>query len=485
MTAMLPALLLLLAAPVRPDTVPPVVITHVTVITGRDGPPLFDQTVTIAGGRIRAVEPARGAHPPRGAVLVDGRDRYLLPGLWDMHTHLANRPMLREGDRPAPLDRNREYGLPLLLAYGITGVRDMAGDITVLSQWRADIAAGHLLGPRLVFTGRKLGKSPVVAGAPYPIASDADVLTSVTRLREAGADFVKVDGLAARYYYRLFQAANAAGLSVVGHSSLELGAVKVAEMGQRSLEHLDGMVLACATDEAGIRADAVADLGWWRRQLARVGLSDPEANFRARYRAMLGTQDPARTDSILAILRRHETWQVPTLVMLRDIRLLAPSPALQAELRRFAAPENGAPPPDVRWVGDTTLPHQLYRRELEILGRMIALGVPIMAGTDGPGGTRLPGPGLHDELALLVSAGMTPLQAIQAATREPARFLGALDSLGTVEPGKVADLVLLEADPLADITNTRRIHGVVVRGLWLGPSALDSLRASAARAAGH
>lgn len=482
---MLPALLLLVAAPVRLDTAPPIVITHVTVITGRDAPPLADQTVTLVGGRILAVEPSAAARPPRGAVLVDGRGRYLLPGLWDMHTHLANRPILQEGGRPAPLERNREYSLPLLLAYGITGVRDMAGDLAVLSQWRAEIAAGRLLGPRLVITGRKLGKSPVVAGAPYPITRDADVQTSVTRLREAGADFVKVDGLAGRYYYRLFQAANAAGLSVVGHASLELGAVKVAEMGQRSLEHLDGVVLACAADEAAIRADAVADQGWWRRNLARAGLSDPEANFRERYRAMLASQDAARTDSVLAIFRRRETWQVPTLVMLRDIRLLEPSPALQEELRRFAAPENGAPPPDVRWVGDTTLPHQLYRRELEILGRMIAVGVPILAGTDGPGGTRLPGPGLHDELALLVRAGMTPLQAIQAATREPARFLGALDSLGTVEPGKVADLLLLDADPLADITNTRRIHSVVVRGQLLGPATLDSLRTHAARAAGH
>ena len=461
------------------DTVVPVVIRDVTVISATGAPPAPGMTVVLSGGRIQAVTTAQQARLPRGARVVNGRGKYLIPGLWDMHTHLANRPLFPGEDRAAGFERNRDYTFSLLLAAGVTGVRDMAGDLAVLARWREEVARGAVLGPRLVITGKKLGKNPVVPGAPYPIASDADVRRSVELLQQGGADFVKVDGLPGQYFYLLFQAANAAGLDVVGHSTLDLGVVEAARMGQRSLEHLDGVVLACASEESGIRADAVAEGGWWRRLLTRTGLSDPEDNFRDRYRRMLASQQAAKTDSVIAILRQHETWQVPTLVLLRDIRLLPPSAPLAEALAAYATPEGGEPPPDIRWAGDTALPHALYRREFAILGGMIRAGVPVLAGTDGPGGTRLPGVALHDELELLVAAGMTPLQALQAATREPARFLGLLDSLGTVEPGKVADLVLLDADPLADIGNVRRVSGVARAGRWLDGAALEGLRARA------
>lgn len=465
------------------DTLAPVVIRDVTVISATDAAPAPGMTVVLSGGRIQAITTARQAKPPRGARVVDGRGKYLIPGLWDMHTHLASRPLFPGEDRAAGFERSREYTFPLLLASGVTGVRDMAGELAVLARWRDDVARGVLLGPRLVITGKKLGKSPVVPGAPFPIASDADVRRSVEMLQQGGADFVKVDGLPGRYFYPLFQAANAAGLDVVGHATLDLGVVETARMGQRSLEHLDGVVLACASEESGIRADAVAEGGWWRRLLSRLGFSHPAENFRRRYREMLATQTDPRTDSVIAVFRSQETWQVPTLVMLRDIRLVPPSAALAEELRRFAGQSSGESSTDVRWAGDTALAHQLYRRETAILGGMIRQGVPILAGTDAPGGSRLPGASLHDELALLVEAGMSPLQALQAATREAARFLGGQDSLGTIAVGKVADLVLLSADPLADITNTRRIVGVVAQGRYYGPAALDSLRAVAAGAA--
>lgn len=464
------------------DTLAPVVIRDVTVISATGAPPAPGMTVVLSGGRIQAITTARQAKPPRGARVVDGRGKYLIPGLWDMHTHLANRPLFPGADRAAGFERNRKYTFALLLASGVTGVRDMAGDLAVLAQWREEVARGTVRGPRLVITGKKLGKSPVVPGAPYPIASDADVRRSVEMLQQGGADFVKVDGLPARYFFALFQAANAAGLDVVGHSTLDLGVVEAARMGQRSLEHLDGVVLACTSEESGIRADAVAEGGWWRRLLTWLGVSHPAENFRRRYREMLATQTDTRTDSVIAMFRSHETWQVPTVVMLRDIRLVPPSAALAEELHRLPGQASAESSTDVRWAGDTTLAHQLYRRELAILGRMIRQGVPIMAGTDAPGGSRLPGASLHDELALLVEAGMSPMQALQAATSEAARFLGGQDSLGTIAVGKVADLVLLSADPLADITNTRRIAGVVAQGRYYGPAALDSLRAVAAGA---
>lgn len=456
----------------------PLVITGVTVIPGNGAPSQAGQTVVIQGSRIASI--GATARRPPGAQVIDGRGRFLIAGLWDMHVHLANRPLLPGDTGQAGLERNREWAFPLLLSYGVTGVRDMAGDLGVLTGWRERVRAGAILGPRLVVTGKKLGNKPVVPGAPWPIETDDDVRRSVELLRAGGADFVKVDGLAARYLPALFEAAGKAGLPVVGHTALDLGAAGVSAAGQRSIEHLDGVILATSAREAAIRSDALAEFGWWRRLLARLGRSDPIENFRRRYREMLESQSEERADSLITTFLRNQTWQVPTLTLLQDIRLFPPSEALAGAIARFAPPGSGEPTADVRWEGDTLLPHRLYRQEVHLLHQMIVRGVPILAGTDGPGGTRLPGASLLDELELLVGAGMTPAQALASATREPARFLGLLDSLGTVEPGKVADLVLLDANPLERIANIRRIHGVVRGGRWLGPEALDSLRAVAA-----
>lgn len=464
---------------------PPLVISGVTVITMAGPAVSTPQSVVVEHGRITAIGRPDAVHRPTGAVAVDARGKYLIPGLWDMHTHLALRPLLSGAGDAAGLDRNREWAFPLLLAYGVTGVRDMAGTLSVLVRWRDQVGSGAVLGPRLVVTGRKLGKNPVVAGAPFPIEADEDVRRSVELLRAGGADFVKVDGLAGRHFPALFDAARAAGLPVVGHTSLDLGAAGVAEAGQRSIEHLDGVVLATSNDEAAIRRDALAEFGWWRRLLTWGGLYKPEEHFRRRYREMVQSQSEARTDSLIATFLRHQTWQVPTVTMLRDIRLLPPFPAQEAALERYSPARSREPGPDIRWGGDTLLAHQVYHREVEILARMVRRGVPVLAGTDGPSGTRLPGASLSDELELLVEAGLTPEEALASATTEPARFLGLSDSLGSVERGKVADLVLLDADPRVQIGNVRRIYGVVRAGRWLGPATLDSLRAAAAARAGR
>jgi len=461
----------------------PLVITGVTVIPGTGAAAQPGQTVVIQGGRITAIGSA--ARRPPGGQVVDGRGKFLIAGLWDMHVHLANRPLLPGDTGQAGLERNREWAFPLLLSYGVTGVRDMAGDLGVLTGWRSLVRAGAILGPRLVVTGRKLGNKPVVPGAPWPIETDDDVRRSVQLLRTGGADFVKVDGLAARYLPALFDAAAKAGLPVAGHTALDLGAAGVAAAGQRSIEHLDGVILATSAREAAIRADALAEFGWWRRLLVRMGLSHPIEDFRRRYREMLASQSDERADSLITTFLQYQTWQVPTLTLLRDIRLIPPSETLAGAIARYAPPGGGEPTADVRWEGDTLLPHRLYRQEVHLLHQMMRRGMPILAGTDGPGGTRLPGASLLDELELLVDVGMSPAQALASATREPARFLGLLDSLGTVEPGKIADLVLLDANPLEQITNVRRIHGVVRAGRWLGPGALDSLRAVAAGLAGR
>jgi hypothetical protein len=194
-------------------------------------------------------------------------------------------------------------------------------------------------------------------------------------------------------------------------------------------------------------------------------------------RDLLATASPVRAESLYALLVREHTWQVPTLSELRDLyRVSEPEPF--AEERKAYLPPPRIPLEPVLWDKDPELARRTFARQLTVVGGMFRAGVPLLAGTDTPGFDRAPGFSLAEELELLVRAGLSPMAALQSATREPARFLGAADTLGTIEPGKVADLVLLDGDPLSDIRNVHRVHAVVLRGRYLSPMQLDSLRSS-------
>jgi len=440
------------------------VLRHVTVVDVTTGTLAADRDVTIAAGRIAAVAPGGAAALPSGARSVDTHHAYLIPGLWDMHVHTVF------GDWIPPAEN---LTLPLFVANGITGVRDMGGDLPILKKWRAAIAAGTLLGPRMVIAGPMLDGPVPRFPSSAPVASAADGRRVVEELVHEGVDFIKIQSLIPRDgYFEAAATAKRLGITFVGHVPDAVRASEASNAGQKSIEHFTGIFEGCSRVEDEL-------------------IRGPKSLGRN-----VATYDAQRARALIALMAKNRTWQVPTLVWERGQWLIDDIDKTHDPLIRYAPAawrERTWPmfTRDILKDMDTDpLPvrRKFVQMELDMTRAMVAAGVPFMAGTDTAAGVHVfPGFSLHEELALFVQAGLTPLQALQAATRNPAEFLGRLGELGTVEPGKLADLVLLDANPLEDIANTRRIRAVVLAGRYLDRAALDRLLegAAAAAAASH
>jgi imidazolonepropionase-like amidohydrolase len=430
-----------------------IALSHVTVVDVESGRLLPDQTVLVRGSRIVDISPAAGAELPRGTTVIDGRGKYLIPGLWDMHVHSA-------------VGARDEF--PVYVALGVTGVRNMHTTVDtaleLIGSIRRQVAAGTLLGPRFVANGALVdGPRPAQPGS-IPIGTPAAAGRIIDSLARGGAEFVKVYNLLPRdVYFAVLEAAKARGLAVAGHIPVTVRAEEAAAAGQRSVEHVDGLDYACSTGEDSIRANFLArpSREAWKR-----------AND-----ALTATWSAEQCSAAIAAYARHGTWSVPTLAvawaeaagdsMLLDDAAMATLPAAVADRwRAMAADTTHAPDPFAR----ARLGHSIATVRL-----LHQAGVPILAGTDVGNPFVVPGWSLHRELELLVEAGLSPLEALRAATLNPAIYLEATDSLGTIAAGKLADLVLLEANPLDDIRNTRRIRAVIINGRYLDRQALDTL----------
>ena len=385
------------------------VITHVTVIDGTGAPAKADMTIVIGDGRIAALGKTGELALPKDSRIVCAAGKFVIPGLWDMHGHLTYAP---------------GNALALLIENGVTGVRDMGGDLEKLDGWRKDIATGKRLVPDIVRAG------PFVDG-PKPGAKDrvtvhnaAEGRRAVDALKRRGVDFIKVhNGLSRQSFFAVADEARRQGLPLAVHLPSGLWTrpggegVSVAEAsdaGAKSIEHVE-ILLESALYRRGATAKTIEEA--------------------------IAENSGAAGAALFERLARNGTWYVPTLV---------------AYYRGF-----------VLWTGnpkETEGSRELHLKHLQFVKGMHRAGVQIMAGSDFSDWALVPGVDLHNELALLAEAGFTPMEALQAATIKPATFLGMLDSLGTIEKGKVADLVLLDADPLEDISHTRKINSVLVQG---------------------
>jgi imidazolonepropionase-like amidohydrolase len=468
-------LLLLLALPVHPaDQAPPapkpLVLTHVTVIDATGAPAQPDRTVVIRGDRISEIGPSASLRPLQDAQVVDGTGKFLIPGLWDMHVHWYNRDFL-----------------PLFIANGVTGVRIMWGG-PLQQQWRQDIEKGSVLGPRMSIA------SPIVDG-PNPIWPGSTTVKDaaegrqvVIGLKRTGADFIKVyNRLPRDAYFAILDEAKKQGIPVAGHVPDAVSAIEASDAGQQTFEHFTGILEGCSTQEDEIRKEREeiwAHLPPGER-IATVARRRPLA------RKLLETFSPEKADALMARLARNHTWQCPTLTVLRNLaRLDDPAITNDPRLKYMPADIRASwdPKGDFRLKDRTPEDFELaragLRRQMELIGRMKRAGVEILAGTDVLNPYCYPGFSLHDELKLLVEAGLSPLEALQTATRNPARFLGREKDLGTVETGKIADLVLLDASPLDDIGNSQKIQAVVVGGKLYPRAEIDQMLARVEAAAG-
>jgi len=430
-----------------------VAITHVTVIDVTNGRRLPAHTVIVEGNRIASVEPDGRARMRAGTTVVDGTGKFLIPGLWDMHVH-ATGPML---------DR---LFLPVLVAHGVTGVREMWGRFAWFDSARAQGARGAFAVPRIVGSGHILDGAPAIWPGSLGAQSADDVRRLVDSLARGGAAFIKVYSRLTPEQFRTAAAESRRHrLPFAGHVPTLVSVAEASDSGMASIEHLQMLTSACSRDEDVLRAEVTAAVASPR------GWDSAGVVQRGQVRRMLSTFDEGRCRAVADRLKRNGTWMVPTLTVLRSIAYLddstlASDRRLEFIPRFFSASWN--PRNDFRFrmltPQDWALRKEVFALQQRIARLLHERGVEFLAGTDLSNPYIYPGASLHEELRNLVAAGFSPLQSLQAATLNPARFLRATDSLGTVAPGRLADLVVLDADPLLDIGNVERVHAVVVNG---------------------
>ena len=403
----------------------PIAITHVTVIDPKSGTVKPNMTVLIHDGRIVAVRKNRLAKVSGDFQVINAGGKYLIPGLWDMHVHIGND------------DFDKTAYLRLFIVNGVTGIRIMNGTPTH-HVWREEIKSGSLSGPRMVIASRIIdGPNSFVSGA-VKVSNSEEARAAVRQAKQEDADFVKVhDTLSREAYFAVVDEAGKLGLPVEGHVPAAITAKEASAAGQKSIEHF-------------------------------TGLGEAET-------------DTARADTLIGVFKKNHTWNCPTIIMrnnyaVLDNRSLANDPRLRyikpSWKNSWLSMTNGSGNvPATEWAARK----ETVRREKALIGRLQKSGVGILAGTDDSNPYVMPGFSLHDELRMLVESGLTTMQALQAATLNPAKFFNQTALYGAVERGHVADLVLLDANPLDDIVNTTKISAVVMNGRFLNRHELDNI----------
>lgn len=432
--------------------------------------------VLIRGNRIEAVGESLDV---AATQVIETAGRFLIPGLWDAHVHLTFTPEIS----PAMF--------ALFLANGITSVRDTGGQLEQVMPWRALARSGEVPAPRVFVAGPLIDGVPRVYDGSGPFRPDiavgvgtpAEAIEQVDLLVDAGVDLIKAyELLAPEVFAAVVRRAGERGLPVTGHAPLTMGAGEAASAGMNSMEHMRNLELACSSEAETLLQERRSTIAG---RAGEPGAAVRSAIHSAQRPRAVATQDERRCDDLVAQLARAGTWQVPTLtiVLPRVTRLHAR--ASWRETYRYV-PE----PIRSQWIeaseamasdepDEATLAHADWARQM--VRRLADGGVPIMAGTDTPIFFLTPGFSLHQELLLLAEAGLSPAQVLEAATLTPARYFGLESELGSVEPGKLADLVLLEADPLESIANTQRIVAVIANGQLHDRAAIDRMLEELAR----
>lgn len=420
---------------------------HVNVVPmDREGI-LRDHTVVVAGDRIESLGPSASLSPPHGSRVIDGTGKYLIPGLADMHVHLA-----RDADADPDL-------LALFVANGVTTVRNMWGVPNHL-QWRSQIAAGELLGPTIYTTGPITDGDPPLWPGSALVTEPEQAEPELLAQKAAGYDAMKVmTNLRPEAYYAVLKASAKHGFPVYGHVPSRVGLRAALGQGQRSFEHLLDLVYALVPDDSPVRSNIVE--GFEQR--------DPRTIFDAAFRAASSDGIP----TLAAEIASSGVWICPTLVVHQ--RFLA-GPGEFETLRRslllsFVAPDRRESWESLMTRRPSYLSDDGMRRglslETALLEALHDADARLLLGTDTPNPYVVAGFSVHDELSNFVAAGMTPYEALSAGTRDAAEFLGALDEFGTVRTGQRADLLLVEADPLEDVADAAKRAGVMLRGRWL------------------
>lgn len=435
------------------------------VVSGRD--------VVIRDGRIDAIGASLPERAQRGLRVVDGTGKFLIPGLWDLHVH--------------SLKLSPQYTHPLSIANGVTGVREMWGCTSLpdrfvacgddIARWREALDDHRHLAPRYIqrssFAINGEGGVPAAAPAFFRARNADEARTLVAHHAADGVDLLKTyTQLSVKAYDALAAEASRRGLRVAGHLPVRVALERALAAGQHSIEHPRLFLFECYRGAAAFRE-----------------LPDPTAAYTAELRArFIDEHDPVRCAELMAAMAASETWWTPTLQVLR-MSALADNRAFRDDPRRryipyvlwagLWQPDADRAAADGKRVSGRDVPGELYRLAMDTVRRAHEAGVRIVAGTDAGDTYVFPGFAIHDELAELVRAGLSPTDALRSATIDAARFSGQDHAFGSIDAGKVADVVLLDGNPLADIRNIGRIAGLFFNGLYLDRADLDALLAFA------
>ena len=467
------ATVLLFAASLAPLFAAPgstLAVAHVTVIDSTTAGPRSDQTVVVSNGRIVDVGPSSRIKPPKDAQIIDGRGKFLIPGLWDMHVHIA-------GLNADPA-WSKQVLLPLLVANGITGVRDMGGDLDVLLAWKHDIESGTLIGPHIVAAGPFLASEKGKTAEQYPVPNAEAGRTAVRELKKRNADFIKIISVpSADVFFAIADESKKQNTSFVGHLPFQISAIEASNAGMHSIEHLlySAFSLSFSSKEGELRG-----------RLVEAESKGDSVAWEAIAHSSDATYSHEKAATLFATLKRNGTWVTPTLASLditahpddwsADDPQLAYVPPAMAEQWRDSMKDSSMKE-RAAWLARQST------NDWRLTGELHKGGISLLAGSDSLDPFVFTGESLHRELVELVRAGLTPAEALAVATSGAARFLGREKETGTVETGKLADLVLLERSPLENIANTQSVAGVAHEGAYFDRAALDKLLAQAKSAA--
>lgn len=436
-------------------------IEHVTIVDPSTGVK-EDQTVIISQGKIQKISPSGELTLAKENEIIDGSGKFLIPGLWDAHVHFAYIEELA----PVMFD--------LFLKYGITSVRDTGGEISFVRKWKDLSLANPTGAPRVMIAGPLLDGAPNVYDGSDPghpplsvkLSSVKEVEDEVHLLDSVGVDFLKAyEMLSPEQFAKVMELARARGMRVSGHVPLSMDVITASNLGLSSMEHMRNLELTCASN--------AEELLQQRKAYLKAGQHDPGGELRskihqAQRETAIHNYDETKANEVLQVLAKNQTWQIPTMALnTGQIERAFESEAWQSDFRYF--PEQVAQSwktriEEMKATEPTPFNHEYTQWQMNMVSKINQAHIDIMAGTDCPIFFLTPGRSLHQELAMLVKSGLSPMEALKAATINPARYFKLEKELGSVQENYWADLVLLNANPLDDINNTLQIHTVIKQG---------------------